>query len=301
MNPPFLKFGSKVAITAPASKVELNDLLIGIEILKSWGLDVVIGATVGKSFHNFSDNHQNRLSELQHFLNDSSVDCILAARGGYGVSDLIDSLDFEKFRTHPKWVIGFSDLTALLLQLNRIGYTAIHGPMAKTLNFDSFSSEKLREILFGHFPAFSFPFHFYNKLGNGKGVAVGGNLVLLTHSLGSLSDISYDNKILFIEDIGEKMYSIDRLMVQLKRAGKLENLSGLVVGDFSEIGENSVPFGSQIEDIILNHTQTYQYPVAFGFPFGHESVNLPIIMGGEYMLEVTEHNSLLNSLENEIG
>lgn len=297
---PFLKLGDKVAITAPASQVKGEDVLKGVQILEKWGLRVVVGSTVGNSFFNFSDTLENRRAELQDFIDDGSIKCIFSARGGYGVSDLINTLDFEKFRRNPKWIIGFSDLTALLLHINHLGYDAVHGPMAKTLIFDELSTENLRRILFGENTHYYWNPNPLNKTGVTQGEAVGGNLVLLAHSIGSQSDVSYADKILFIEDIGEKMYSIDRLMVQLKRAGKLKNLAGLVVGDFSDISENSVPFGSTVSEIVLNHTADYHYPVAFGFQFGHEDVNLPIVMGARYHLDVKPVGVTLKSSFNGI-
>lgn len=147
--PPYLPPGSKIAITAPASRVPLSDVTPGVEILQQWGFRVELGATAGRSFHNFSDTFENRLQELQRFLDDPEIRCIFAARGGYGITDLIDHLDFTAFRKHPKWIIGFSDLTALVLHLNSLGYEAVHGPMAKTLIFDPYSSEQLKAALSG--------------------------------------------------------------------------------------------------------------------------------------------------------
>ncbi|WP_367913215.1 LD-carboxypeptidase [Leadbetterella sp. DM7] len=298
ITPPFLRPGDFVAITAPASRVALQDVLSGVKILEQWGFKTETGATAGRSFHNFSDTFENRLQELQGFLDDPEVRCILAARGGYGVSDLIDHLDFTAFKKHPKWIIGFSDLTALLLHLNASGYETIHGPMAKTLTCDPVSSAKLRDMLSGKVPSDTWPACPSNREGHATGPAIGGNLVLLTHSIGSVSDISYDGKILFLEDIGEKLYNIDRMMVQLKRAGKLKHLAGLVAGSFTAISEPS--FGFSVEEIILQHTAGYDYPVAFGFQFGHESVNLPVIMGRTYDLDVTPAGVTLKTLENVV-
>ncbi len=295
---PYLKPGDKVAVTAPASRVHPEDVAPGVKILQRWGLQVETGLTTGRSFHNFSDTFENRLQEFQLFLNDPEIRCIFAARGGYGVSDLIDHLDFTAFRKQPKWVVGFSDLTALLLHLNSLGYAAVHGPMAKTLIFDPHSSETLRTLLFGEGASYRLTGRPDNREGRGTGPAVGGNLVLLAHSIGSASDISYNGKILFLEDIGEKLYNIDRLMVQLKRSGKLKHLAGLVMGSFTDMGEPS--FGFSAEEIIRHHTASYDYPVALGFQFGHESVNLPIIMGQSYDLDITAAVVTLKMLENEI-
>ena len=296
--PPYLQPGDTIAITAPASRVQLTDVVPGVETLQKWGFRVKTGSTAGRSFHNFADTFENRLQELQSFLDDPDIRCILAARGGYGVSDLIDHLDFTTFNKHPKWIVGFSDLTALLLHLNALGYEAVHGPMAKTLSFDAYSSEMLRAVLTGQDTTYTLPAHPDNREGRGTGRAVGGNLVLLAHSIGSASDISYHGKILFLEDIGEKLYNIDRLMVQLKRAGKLDRLAGLVAGSFSDMCEPS--FGFTAEEIIRHHTASGDYPVALGFQFGHESVNLPVITGRGYELNVTPAGVTLKMSENDI-
>ncbi len=298
MTPPFLRPGDTVAITAPASRVRNEDLLIGINTLRSWGLKVETGTTLGSSFHNFSAPFTQRLHELQGFLDNPDIACILAARGGYGVSDLIDHLDFTAFRKSPKWIVGFSDLTALLLHLNSLGYEAVHGPMAKTFSFDTHSAEMLRKLLFGEGTDYRFSSLPENRLGNATGPALGGNLVLLAHSLGSASDIPYQGRILFLEDVGEKLYNIDRLMVQLKRAGKLERLAGLVAGSFTDMAEPS--FGSTAMEIILHHTRDFDYPVALGFEFGHDDVNLPVVMGRNYALEVNRAEVSLKMLENDI-
>ena len=298
MIPP-LKVGDTIAITAPASKVQTEDLQYGINLLKSWGLKVVLGETLGHAYHNFSDTTANRLKEFQKFLDDDSIKAIIAARGGYGVSKYLDNIYFGNFKKSPKWIVGFSDITALLLDINRMGVAAVHGPMVKTFGFDENSAEYLRQILFGQKLDYHFNSRAGNRMGEAEGQAVGGNLALLTHSIGSKSDFSYDGKILFIEDVDEKMYSIDRMMLQLNRAGKLEKLAGLVVGDFTDIGENATPFGSTIEEIVAEHTQGTDYPIAFGFGFGHDKVNLPVVMGSPYQLSVTNGGVHLKMRGNE--
>jgi muramoyltetrapeptide carboxypeptidase len=294
--PPYLKKGDKIAITAPASKLERKSIQIGIEILQSWGLEVIVGKTVGNEFHGFADTLENRIKEFQSFLDDSSIKLILSARGGYGCSKIIDSLNFEKFKTSSKWICGFSDLTAMLLHVNSLGFQALHGVMAKTMTYHQASNESLRAALFGEKYAYAFESTSANRFGEGNGEAVGGNLALLVHSIGSKSDISCDGKILFLEDISEYYYNIDRMLVQLKRAGKLQNLAGLVVGDFSDCKDNDEPFGKTIEEIILEHTQTTKYPIAFGFGFGHENMNMAIRMGEELHLEVKLSGSIIKSV-----
>lgn len=294
--PPYLKKGDKIAITAPASKLARESIEIGLEILQSWGLEVIIGHTVGRKFHDFSDTLENRTAEFQSFLDDSTIKLILSARGGYGCSKIIDYLNFDKFKASPKWICGFSDLTAMLLHVNGLGFQALHGVMAKTMAYHQASNESLRAALFGEKYLYAFEPSPFNKLGEGQGEAIGGNLALMAHSIGSKSDINYDGKILFLEDISEYYYNLDRMLVQLKRAGKLQYLAGLVAGDFSDCKDNDEPFGKKIQEIILEHTADSYYPVAFGFGFGHESKNLAIRMGEELYLDVKSSGSIIKSI-----
>jgi muramoyltetrapeptide carboxypeptidase len=292
--PPYLKKGNIVAITAPASIVKREAVDFGIAQLKKWGLKVIIGETVGNAFHNYSSTDDLRRSELQSFLNDPNVHCIIAARGGYGVSRIIDELDFSLFCKNPKWVVGFSDLTALISQINTFNIAAIHGPMVKTISFDKTSNTFLKKLLFGEeIKPYGIKGNFFNKQGKARGQATGGNLCLINHVLGTNSEINFEGKILFIEDISEYHYGIDRYLVQLKRAGVLKNLAGMVVGDFSDLKNQEIPFGKTIEEIILDHCSEYNFPIAFGFNFGHEKANYPIIMGGEVELEVSDKGVVL--------
>ena len=295
--PPYIKRGDLVAITAPASKLDVKSLEISLEILQNdWGLKVLVGSTVGKSFNGFSDTDINRKNELQDFLDDPSIKLIFSARGGYGCSKIIDSLNFDKFKNIPKWVCGFSDLTALLLEINSLGFQAIHGVMAKTMTFDSDSNLSLKKLLFGEKTNYKFKYSQLNILGKGIGEAVGGNLALLVHSIGSQSDISYDGKILFLEDISEYYYNLDRMMLQLKRAEKFKKLQGLVIGDFSDCKENDIPFGKNHEEIILEHISEFSFPVAFNFAFGHEKKNLAIRMGETLKIDVNKQFVSLKSI-----
>ena len=293
--PAFLKPGDTVAVTAPASRVSLED--VRLDILRSWGFHVKVGATVGSHYHNFSAPRSVRREELQSFLDDPEVKCIFAARGGYGISDLLDQLDWSSFLKKPKWVVGFSDVTALLCHIQGLDVACIHGPMAKTLSFDSRSNDNLLSTLSGDFPTYEWKVSAPPRPGISQGMAVGGNLVLLSHILGSSSEVDFQGKILFIEEVGEQLYNIDRMMVQLKRSGKLKGLAGIVLGSFTEMGD--LPFGKTVEEIVLDHTQQENYPVASGFPFGHDDVNLPIVMGLTYKLEVTSSHGYLIPIQNE--
>jgi muramoyltetrapeptide carboxypeptidase len=293
--PAFLKPGDTVAITAPASRVQRED--VRIDILQSWGFKVKVGATVGSQYHNFSAPLPVRQQELQGFLDDPEVKCIFAARGGYGVSDLLDQMDWSSFLNRPKWLVGFSDVTALLCHIQGLDVACIHGPMAKTLSFDPRSNEALLSTLTGNVPSYGWETDVQPRPGIGQGIAVGGNLVLLSHIIGSASEVDFQGKILFIEEVGEQLYNIDRMMVQLKRAGKLIGLAGIVLGSFTEMGD--LPFGKAVEEIVLDHTRQENYPVASGFTFGHDDVNLPIVMGLTYKLEVTTSHAYLIPMQNE--
>lgn len=298
MKIPFLNIGDLIAVTAPASQVKHEEIVKGVQMLNDWGFQVKIGSTVGNAYHDFSATREERLKEFQSFLDNPKVRCIIAARGGYGISDIVDQLNFSEFKKYPKWIIGFSDITAMLLHMNKLGYKAIHGPMVKTLHWDQQSADYLRGVLTGNFENYTWNPVSENRHGEGEGMAVGGNLALIAHSVGSQSDFDPEGKILFLEDIGEKVYNVDRMMVQLKRAGKLKDLSGLVVGDFSDSVDSSTSFGKSEAEIILDHTSQYNYPVAFGLGFGHEDVNWPVIMGQKYKLKVNSEKSELSQVEN---
>lgn len=294
--PPFLQVGDKIAITAPASKLERHTIQIALEILQNWGLNVEVGATVGSGYFTFSDTTENRATEYQKYLDSPEIKLILSARGGYGCSKFIDSLDFSKFLQNPKWIVGFSDITALLMKVQSFDYQAIHGVMAKTMVYDHLSNESLKNVLFGGKINYDFEKREFNRSGKANGEAIGGNLALLAHNVGSASDFTFGGKILFLEDIGEQYYNLDRMLLQLGRAGKLENLSGIVLGDFSDSKDNSDdPFGKTIEEIVMEHVSKYKYPVAFGFPFGHENRNLAIRMGEMLQLDVNQTNVNIKS------
>lgn len=298
ISPPFLKAGSKVAITAPASKVELEHVQRGIEILtKEWGLEVIVGKTVGNSYFNFSETDSNKILELQSFLDDPSISLIIAARGGYGCSRFIDDLNFEKFVENPKWIVGFSDITVFLTHIFKMGIQSIHGPMVKTMSFDIKSNDYLKNALFGDFINYQWKTSNLSKLGNAIGVAIGGNLCLMAHLIGSQSEPVFDKSILFLEEVSEPTYNIDRMMVQLERAGVFSQISGLVVGDFTKCVDNSEPFGKNFQEIILSHISKYNIPIAFDFPFGHENVNYSIKMGEMLELKVNSQFSSLKPIE----
>lgn len=286
-----------MGVTAPASRVRYEDCEAGLQVLRNqWDLEVVEGATLHEEYFQYSATDEQRRDEFQKLLDNPNVRAILAARGGYGCSRIVNGLDFTEFKKSPKWIVGFSDLTVFLSHLNRLGFAALHAPMVKTMTNEGGeeSMESLRNALFGEMLAYDTPPHQLNKPGLGQGQVTGGNLCLLAHMIGSSSAVDMDGKILFIEDLNEYLYNIDRMMVQLKRAGQLKNLTGLVVGQFTDSRDNTEPtFGKTAYEIILDHTQGYDYPICFDFPVGHVPNNIALPVGMMASLEVEEGGALL--------
>jgi len=278
--PPFLKKGDKVAIVALASKLNPEDIQSAINLMQeNWGIEVIVGESVSASYFNFAGTDEIRLRDFQQQLDNQEIKAVFSARGGYGSSRIIDAVDFTAFKKNPKWMIGFSDITAVHGHLQVMGFQSLHAPMPKTFMRDYDSVQKLEAFLFGKSINYTIPSKEINKQGVGAGQIVGGNLCILAHLIGSKSEVDTDGKILFIEDISEYLYNIDRMIIQLKRAGKLKNLAGLIVGDFSDIKENDEPFGKTFYEIIAEHTAEYNYPICYDFPVGHEAINWTIPCG----------------------
>ena len=290
-QPPYLKKGDKIAIVCPAKKLP-KSIDFGIGILKGWGLEVVIGKTVNGSYHQFSGTDAERTADVQQFLDDPSIKAVIAARGGYGTIRIIDELDFTIFNENPKWLIGFSDITILLSHaLAKLDVQSIHGQMPYTFEDSTPEAlESLRKALFGEDLSYEYQSDFTGKQGIAEGVLIGGNLSLLIAVEGSESAMDYTDKILFLEDVGEHEYSIDRMMRLLKRAGKLAQLKGLIIGAFNEIAEESIPFGQTPEEIIWDLVKEYNYPVCFNFPSGHIDDNRAMIIGKRASLSVNHNN-----------
>lgn len=293
-TPPYLRKGDTVAITCPAKKlpVSINE---AVNLLESWGLNVLLGETVEASWHQFAGSDELRTADFQHFLDNPDVKAIFAARGGYGTIRIIDRINFSGFRDHPKWIIGFSDITVLHSHILALYKTeSIHGQMPLTIPEGSgLSLESLRMALFGESLEYHYTSTIKNRAGTSEGTLIGGNLTLLVMLSGSESEQDYTDKILFIEDVGEYLYSIDRMMWNLKRSGKLTNLKGLIVGSFTEIKDNDIPFGQTAEQIIMEHVREFDYPVCFNFPAGHITDNRALIFGRTVSLRVDDYESKL--------
>jgi muramoyltetrapeptide carboxypeptidase len=291
--PPYLKKGDCIGIVAPAGYMPLEKMETCINTLQDWGFSVRLGATTNSRSENyFSGTDQERLADLQEMMDDRSVQAILCARGGYGMSRIIDNISFKKFRKHPKWVIGFSDITVLHCHLyERYGIASLHAPMAAAFNDGNFNNDyikSLKNALEGTPVKYEVPVAANNKMGEAEGALVGGNLSLLAHLIGTRSDIKTKNKILFLEDIGEYLYSIDRMLLQLKRSGKFDKLAGLIIGGFTDMKDTERPFGKTIQEIIYEHVKEYEFPVCYDFPVSHSTENLSLKIGVGYHLSVQE-------------
>lgn len=293
---PFLKQGDTVGITCTASAVELKKLN-GLQALKDWGLKVQIGNTVGKRWQRFAGTDDERAIDLQAMLDDENIKAIFFAKGGYGTMRMIDKINWTKFLQNPKWLIGFSDVTTIHLHIQaNYNIPTLHADTVTnfTNNKKDFSANTLHDILFGYKTEYSFNGYELNKEGTTTGKLIGGNLSLIQACAGSKSDINTEGKILLIEDVSEYKYTIDRMLMNLKRSGKLDNLAGLVVGMFTATKtKEEEEFTASIEEIVYDKIKEYNYPVCFHFPAGHIANNHALKLGVEYTLNVTKQNVTL--------
>ena len=289
-QPPYLKKGDKIAIVSPAKKLK-QSIDYAIALLEGWGLEVILGKSVYAAHHQFAGNDAMRAEDLQTFLDDKEIRAIIAARGGYGTIRIIDALDFSAFNDNPKWVVGFSDITVLLSHITGTEQIqSIHGQMPGTFDDASPESiESLRKALFGEDLSYTYESEFPNQPGEAEGILIGGNLSLLVALEGSSSAMDFKDKILFLEDVGEYEYAIDRMLRMLKRGGKLAGLKGLIVGAFNHIELEDIPFGQGAEEVIAEIVSDYSYPVCFNFPVGHIEDNRAMVLGKNTLLKVEDH------------
>ena len=289
--PPYLKKGDTIGIVCPSGTLPAKKAATCISTLKAWGYKVKIGKTLGTQHHYFSATDEARAADMQAMLDDNSVQAVLCGRGGYGMSRIIDLLDFKKFKKHPKWVIGFSDITLRHNHCTEVLKTAsLHAPMAGAFNNGQSNNEwvlSLKHALQGKKANYKAAPHALNRIGKTKGKLVGGNLTLVAHAVGSVSCLQTKNTILFLEDIGEYKYNIDRMMLQLKRSGMLKNLAGLIVGGFTQTKDSDPVFGATVYEIIQAAVAEYNYTVCYDFPVSHDKENYALKHGIEYALEVT--------------
>ena len=288
--PAYLKAGDTIGITCPAGSVQMKDMQYMIQQLEAWGFVVKLGTTVGTNFNKFSATDDERRQDLQNMLDDDSIQAILFGRGGYGAVRIIDGIDFSTFIASPKWLLGYSDITCFHLHINRqLHISTIHAHMNGgylSSSHDLFSTQSIYDTLTGKPIDYSIPSHSNNRVGECTAELIGGNLALISDLIGTPSEIDTDGKILFIEDIGEYKYNIDRMMWQLVRAGKLSNLKGLIVGGFTNTNDDEIPFGMTEVEIIQEKVKDFTYPVCYDFPVGHQAKNWALKLGIEYTFSV---------------
>jgi muramoyltetrapeptide carboxypeptidase len=296
ITPPLLAPGDKIGIVAPGRKVSSQDIDEAKKIFTAWGLQIILSDNLHNKNHSYlSGSDEDRLCDLQRMVGDPDIKAIISARGGYGTTRILDKVDFTPMERKPKWVIGFSDITAIHLKLFKLGIKSIHGTMPILFsNPSSVSSvESLRRILTGENQVILSDPNKNNRLGKATAPIMGGNLSLIVDSIGTSSDPDTNGKILVLEEIDEYFYRVDRMIMHLRRSGKLDNLAGLIVGHMTDMKELKLPFGESIQEIILNKTQHTKYPIAFGFPIGHENPNMAWVHGSVMTLTVSETGSQL--------
>ncbi len=286
-------------MVCPAGYMPPEKWQTAVEILQQEGYTVRLGSTMhSRSENYFSGTDGERLADLQEMLDDSSVKAIFCGRGGYGMGRIIDQLHFKNFRKHPKWIIGFSDITVLHAHVNRqLKIASLHAPMAAAFNEGEYANPYVQSLLAalrGEKSIYRKAPHPYDKRGKASGRLVGGNLALVSHLIGTRSAYKTKDRILFLEDVGEQLYNIDRMMIQLKRSGMLENLSALILGGFTDNKDTDRPFGKDIEDIFKELLDEYDYPICYGFPVSHDKENYALKVGVNHNLIVNQEGAILS-------
>ena len=292
--PPSLQKGDTIAILATARKNIDDNLKPAIDLMHSWGLEVVIGKTIGLDDNQLAGTDAQRAEDFQQQLDNPNIKAIWCVKGGYGTVRIIDLIDFTQFKQNPKWIFGFSDVTILHSYINQMNIATIHAAMPITVaKATPETIESLRKALFGESLKYEIPFDATNKLGNAKGEIVGGNLSILYSLMGSNAQIDCKGKILFIEDIDEYLYHIDRMMMSLKRCGCFDDLNGLIVGGMTKMRDNDIPWGKNANEIIADVTKGYSFPILYNFPAGHFRDNRALIFGKQVSLELNATTSKL--------
>ena len=300
IQPPYLKAGDTVAIVAPSGilKNRNREVQQAVDLLKSWGLHAIVGEHVFSKANHFAGTDDQRCEDLQAAMDDPKISAIWCARGGYGTVRILDKIDYTKFKEDPKWVIGYSDITALHNQLHNEGFESLHALMCVSLTEDlseiQTSVDTFKSALFGNPTDYTLEGTNYNREGEANGMLVGGNLTMLHTMLGSDESIDTSGKILFIEEIGEYKYHIDRMLQSMKRAGYFTNLKGLIVGDMTKLRKNTTLWGTSIEQLILDALAEYDFPIAFNMPAGHEDDNRALVLGKRIQLEVSKTKATIS-------
>ena len=281
LRPPYLRKGDTIIILSTARRITLDELTTSIQLFESWGLKVKLGKTIGLEDHQFAGTDAEREADFQQAVTDPEIEAIICARGGYGTVRMIDNIDWTGLLEHPKWIVGFSDVTYIHVHLNQtLGVQTLHSSVPALFHRNTPEAiDSIRKQLFGEEVSFTVPAHPLNRIGEAKGTLIGGNLSILYSITGTKSGFNTGGKILFIEDIDEYLYHVDRMMMNLKRSGKLQDLAGLIVGGMSDMKDNAIPFGKSAEEIIAEHVAEFNYPVCFGFPAGHIADNNALLLG----------------------
>ncbi|UII27865.1 LD-carboxypeptidase [Fulvivirga maritima] len=290
LRPPLLQEGDKIGIVSPSRMILPEQISQALTVFQEWGLEVVLSEQLYASEGYFAGTDEVRRAELQSFLDNPELKAVLCARGGYGMTRIIDGIDFSGVKKYPKWLVGFSDITAMHVALNNNNIESIHGVMPAQFGYEGVmeSISSLKNILFEGRVDYSVPMSGGSRQGTANAEVIGGNLSLLADSLGTATEVQTKGKILLIEEIDEYLYKIDRMLTQLRRAGKFDELAGVIVGDFSGMKDTSIPFGKNIKDLIWSHFESYSYPLCFDFPAGHEPYNLAIPFGHSLSFIVNE-------------
>lgn len=298
IQPKNLQKGDAVAIVSTARKIASEEIISAIKLLENWGLNVIIGETIGSEENQFAASDEKRTADFQKMLDNPLIKAIWCARGGYGTVRIVDQLDFSTFNKQPKWIVGYSDITVLHSHIHHLGIETLHATMPINIEKNTVKTlDSLKKSLFGSHLTYDIPIAEKNKTGKATGELVGGNLSVLYSLLGSKSTINTSGKILFIEDLDEYLYHIDRMMMNLKRNGYFNNLKGLVVGGMTDMHDNEIFFGKTAEEIILDCVSEYDFPVVFGFPAGHSNDNRALILGRTVELNVTPEKATLKFLK----
>ena len=295
ITPNRLQKGDTVAIVSTARKISKEELTPALQLLESWGLKAVLGKTIGAEENQFAGSDELRAEDFQQMLDDPNIKAIWCARGGYGTVRIIDKLDFSAFKKNPKWIVGYSDVTVLHSHIHNFGIETLHAQMCLEIeNKTEEARESIRKVLFGEEYSIEMKWtDSFAPFGILKGELVGGNLSVLYSLIGSNSEMKTDGKILFIEDLDEMLYHVDRMMMNLKRSGYLKNLKGLIIGGMTEMKDNKVYFGKTAEEIIADLVKEYEYPVILNFPAGHIADNRALIMGREVELKIADNQITL--------
>jgi muramoyltetrapeptide carboxypeptidase len=293
-QPSFLKSGDTILIIGTARARSQEQVEPAIRILQAWGLKVELGKHLYKKYHQFAGTDEERAEDLQWAIDHKTAKAVLIAGGGYGTLRIIDRVKFTALNKFPKWFIGYSDTTIIQARLQKLKCASIHGPMAFKFLVNEEATNSVKKLLFKDKIDYHVPTNSLNRPGKTQAEVVGGNLSLIYALSGSKDDLNTGGKILFIEDLDEQLYHIDRMMLQLKRSGKLKTLKGLVVGGMTEMKDNAVPYGKTAEEIILDAVKDYKYPVCFGFPAGHIEKNMAFFLGKKAKLVVEKNKVSFN-------